>query len=214
MIVADYEPLASPEDVQAVLQRELTSTEATAADKALGKASRLFRRESMQIFTPGSSVVRLKVNPASKTASEFHQIGRHVRLDRMGAVYLRQRPVVAVASVLDDYGDTVVYEHMDQWLFVEGLQAADFVRVSYTHGAEEVPEDVVQTVAEMVARSLPVPEQIRTGATSVMEVTGPFTDQVQYAAWAVGGTVQMSPEEKSLAQSYRQRTPALWVQRP
>lgn len=206
--------LASAQDVKNVLQRELTTAENTAVTGALAKASQIFRRESLQHFTPASSSVRLKVEPSSKTSSEMQAFGRRTRLDRLGLVYLRQSPVVAVTSVTDDYGDAVTYDRVDNWLFIDGLGASDFVRVTYTHGHDTVPADVVQTIAEMVARSLPVSEGVRTGLTSEMEVTGPFTTQRQYAAWAVGGTVALSPDERTFAQSFRKRKPKLWVQRP
>lgn len=214
MITADYANLATEQDVEKVLQRDLTTPEQAALPGAVAKASRLFRRESGQIFTPGTSAVRLRVAPGSKAINQANLTGRRSELMKMGTVYLRQRPVNEVTSVTDDYGDTVTYEQFDQWLFIEGLSASDFVRVAYSHGSETVPADVVQVISEMVARSLPVSEDVRTGLTADTETTGPFSTQRQYAAWAVGGSITLSPDERAFAQSFRQRIPILWVNRP
>ncbi|HEX9565108.1 MAG TPA: hypothetical protein VF981_14090, partial [Gemmatimonadaceae bacterium] len=87
--------LASAEDVATALGRDLTPAEGLQVEPILDMASEQFRRRSGQGFTAGSSVVRLKSNG--------------------GKVYLPQRPVVAVTSVVDDAGADVEYTRHDQW---------------------------------------------------------------------------------------------------
>src|SRR5690606_16716463 len=119
--------LASAEDVEAVLGRDLTTEEAVRVEPVLDKASELFRRASGQGFTAGTSTVRLKVNG--------------------GQVYLTQRPVVSVESVTDDDGTEVGFDLFGQWLTVDRV-SHQFVRVAYSHGGA-VPDLVRLTVAEV-----------------------------------------------------------------
>lgn len=181
--------LASISDVEAVLGRTLTAGEATRAGVYLDKASELFRRRSGQQFTPGESTVRLKVNG--------------------GKVHLPQRPVTAVASVTDDDGNAVEFDRLGQWLTVP-LISHHFVRVQYSHGGE-VPTLVRLTVAEIAAKVLSVSDNARQGITQMSSTQGPFTDSFTYASWAVGGQTMLSPDDAATAESYRVRTPTVWV---
>lgn len=204
------DPLASKADVEAALLRTLTTDEESGLALALAKASAQFRREAKQVFTPSSSSVRLKVNAITKHDHWMRQYGWTPRAG-YGVVHLRQRPVNEVTAVVDDYGSAVRYTLYDQWLEVEGLSSSDFVRVNYTHGDAEVPDEVRYTVAAAVARGLTIPEQVRAGVTQTSSTTGPFQDQDSYAAWAVGGGVNLSPAELEVARSFRPITPKHWV---
>lgn len=207
--------LATVADVQTAMERPLTPEEEASAVGKLAKASRLFRKASGQDFTPGTSTVRLKCNPASRTIFNLSTGWPWGMLDRVGVVYLKQRPLVSVDSVLND-NDVAVDEFQTHgsWLFVPGFSASDRVTVTYTHGDAVVPPEVVETVASMVARALSIPEQARGGANAIQETTGPFTTQVQFAKWASGGGVQLSPSDKEFAETYKVPVPQIWVGRP
>lgn len=184
--------LASQEDVEASFGRDLTSTEEARVGAILDKLSELFRRESGQQFTAGTSTVRLKVNG--------------------GRVYLTQRPVTAVASVVDDDGATVEHTRKGQWLTVPKL-SHEFVTVEYTHGGD-VPDVVTLAIADAARQVLSVSSKAAEGVTQYGETTGPFSQQSTYATWAQGGAARLSPDDLALARSFRVKVPTVWVMTP
>lgn len=183
--------LASATDVAAVLGRSLTASEAIKVESILTKLSELFIRESGQKFTAGTSKVRLKVNG--------------------GRVYLPQRPVVDVTSVVGDDGCVHEFTRTGQWLTVP-LRSHEFVTVTYAHGGA-VPELVVTTIADAARQVLLVPAAAASGVSQAGTTTGPFSDQTTYAAWAQGGFARLSDDDTALARSFRQKVPTVWVQR-
>lgn len=188
----EYVPLASSDDVKAVLGRDLTSGESAKVGAVMAKASELFRLRSGQMFTPGESVVRLKVDG--------------------GEVRLPQRPVVAVESVTRDDGTPVQWSLFGSVLTVP-LRSSDFVRVTYSHGGV-VPEVVKQCIAEVAARVLTVDPVAATGVTQHGKTDGPFSEQFTFAAWAVGGQTLLSPADEALAASFRVKLGHTVVLRP
>jgi len=187
--------LATSTDVVAVLGRALTSSEVLRVEPILDKASELFRRRARQTFSNGTSTVRLKVNG--------------------GRVYLPQRPVTAVASVVDDAGVVVTYTLADQWLTLntvlgDKFYGSDaFVTVAYTHGG--VPELVRLCIADVARQVLTIDANAQVGVSQHAETRGPFTESSSYATWAVGGSTRLSPEDNALADSYRFRAPSVVV---
>lgn len=181
--------LASINDVESALGRVLTSEESARVGAILDKASELFRLVSGQRFTPGESVARVKVNG--------------------GRVFLRQAPVVSVESVTDDAGVDVPHTLFKQWLTVP-KRSHEFVIVSYSHGGE-VPDLVRLTVADVARQVLSIDPVASTGVSQFSETTGPFTDQLTYAAWAQGGATRLSPEDQAVARSFRVKIPNVWV---
>lgn len=174
--------LASADDVAEVLGRALTSEEATRIEPILNKASDLFRKESGQQFTAGTSENRLRV-----------------RGDR--TVFLPQRPVVSVESLTDDDGVDLEYTRYKQEVTLDSVGPC-WVRVEYTHGGS-VPDLVKDAVAEIGAVVLRIGEAALSGASQSQETVGPFTRQASYASWALGGATRLSPEDVALARSFR-----------
>ena len=184
--------LASVVDVVAVLGRDLTPEEESRVDAVLDKLSELFRRESGQQFTAGTSTVRLKVNG--------------------GRVYLPQVPLVEVASVVDDDAVAVEFTAAGSWLST-GLASHEFVTVEYSHGGE-VPDLVRLAVADAARQVLSVDSYAASGVSQRGVTTGPFSDQFTYATWAQGGSSRLSPDDVALARSFRVKVPTTWVQKP
>lgn len=172
--------LATIADVEARLGRVLTTDEVAKATAWLDDASALFVNKSQQKFEPGESTVQA--------------------FAKDGVVRLLQRPVTAIVSVEDVDGASVAYE----W---DGFQALFNVysrlplKVVYEHGSATIPEPVVAVVAGMVARTLSIAPDAASGITK--QTTGPFTQE--YASWAVGSQVMLSPAELAVANSYRQK---------
>ena len=186
-----YPPLASLADVAAVLGRPLTTEEQAQGDALLAQASALFRAASRRTFTPDRKVVRLKVNG--------------------GEVRLPETPVVTVHSVvLDDDDPTVVdpspvaYTRFNDTLNT-GLRSHRFVRVDYEFGSSTVPDLVITTVAQIVARMFTVDTRAKAGMTQYQETTGPLSEGGTFAAWAVGGQMMLSPADQAVAASFRPR---------
>lgn len=189
--------LAVAADVVAAMGRALTSSEVTQVEPILDMASELFRRRSGQMFTTGTSTVRLKVNGAR--------------------VYLPQVPVTTVTSVVDDGGAAVAYTLAGNWLTLNAASAsadsASFVTVAYSHGGT-VPELVRLTIADLARKVLSIDPRAITGLSQFSATEGPYSDSGTYAAWAVGGQTMLSPTDAALADSYRVRIPTIWVQTP
>jgi hypothetical protein len=183
--------LASDTDVAALARRALTIEEQGAVPLLLAKASAQFRRLAEQQFTPGESVARLKVNAR--------------------AVCLWERPAGVVHSVADDQGRPVAHTRRGQWLRDVPLPSSAYVTVEYSHGSETVPDLVRVTVAEIVARTLGLDEAARSGVIQQSKTVGPFNTSRTFAAWASGGQLTFSPDDRRVALSFRPQVPRLWA---
>lgn len=180
--MAELPPLASIDDVEALLGHDLTQSEITQAEALLNQASGLFRRTAHRSFTAGEGTFRLKVNG--------------------GEVRLPESPVVRVDSVKDDEGNDVTYTLFDATI-TTSLQSHRFVRVTYAYGATEVPALVVTTVAGMVARVMNVDPRARAGLAQVQETAGPYSAGGTFAGWAVGAQLLLSPADAEVAKMFR-----------
>lgn len=204
--------LAAVEDID-LGGRELSDADKDRAERLLAQASARFRREARQQFTTGESAVRLRVT------------------DR--TVYLPQWPANDVLGVIDDTGAPVAWSRIPEGgqtirldvageltirpgLVVTppgGSRVPAFVTVNYTHGGE-VPAGVVGAVAAAVGRVLNADPDAAQGVAQATDTRGPFSRTRQFASWAVGGQLLLSPDDLALARSYRPRSPRLLVMRP
>lgn len=186
--------LATADDVVAVLGRALTDSEFLRVGAILDKASELFRRRSGQTFTAATSTVRLKVNG--------------------GRVYLPQRPVTSMTSVVDDDAVAVVYTRAGQWLTIDAdsdsRTSSSFVTVAYAHGGT-VPELVRLCIADVARQVLSIDPNAAASITQHTQTKGPFTESFTYATWAIGGATRLSPDDNALADSFKVRVPTVWV---
>ena len=173
-----HELLASSADLTGRLGRDLTAAEAIRVPFLLADASAAVRREAGQIFTAETSTWRTR--------------------PRNGRITLPQRPVDAVLSVTDVDGNAVGFE----W---DGLQTVTVatcatVDVTYDHGSDEIPQEIVAVVCQVAARALGRPAD-GTGVTS--ESIAGYSYTVGSAA-AAGG-VGLLPDEKRICRRYRTR---------
>ena len=172
--------LATIADVEARLGRSLTTAEEAKATAWLEDASALFVNRSEQKFELAESTVRL--------------------FPKDGVVRLLQRPVISITSVTDINGVEVDYTWdgrqtlFDVWTYLP-------VVINYEHGSADIPADVVAVVAGMVARTISIAPDAAAGITK--STTGPFSQE--FASWAVGSQVMLSPAEQAIADSYRQK---------
>jgi len=172
--------LATIADVEARLGRELTTAEEAKATAWLEDASALFVNRSEQQFEVSESTVRV--------------------FPKDGVVRLLQRPVIEIVSVEDINGAPVDYT-WDGFQTLFDVFTYQPLKVVYEHGSATIPEPVVAVVAGMVARTLSIAPDAASGITK--QTTGPFSQE--YASWAVGSQVMLSPAEQAVADSYRQK---------
>jgi hypothetical protein len=139
--------LATSADVVARLGRPLTTVEAARIGALLRDASASVRNYMRQEVTETTTTVRLRV--------------------RNGKVRLPQRPVTDVATVANVNGGPVMYSSWEgfdtinvssnvldtfAWEpFRYGIAAVD---VTYTHGWNPVPDDIIGVVCSIVMRAL------------------------------------------------------------
>ena len=206
-------PLATIEDVAALLQRDLTPAEVTNGVRLIAMASDVVRRYTRQQITQATETIVLPGNWDN-------------------TLVLPQRPITAVSSVLIN-GATptyTVWRVVDDTLFVgTGSFQPDFgvmmwggmalmgpagsnngpqatgaswggpqaqITITYTHGYSEVPGDIVNIVAGLVAIAIASPvgvEQERVGGY-----------QVKYSR-SEGGSMRLTDEDKAGLNYYRKR---------
>lgn len=183
------ETLATVDDLQD--RMSVDATDYARADALLKDASASVRRYTGQDFTETDSTVTLKV--------------------RNGRVRLPQRPVTAVASVLDANGNTVNHTWLDgdewvtvgsnvfdSWAFEPWRNGYSKVTVTYTHGYETIPDEIIGVVCQIAARAYGRPAE-DTGMSSES------IDGYSYStgAAAAAGGFGMLPDERLTLEPYR-----------
>ncbi len=181
-------PLATVADVEARLGRTLTDDEEDQMEALLADVSAAVRAYTGQEITAATaSDIRLKVR------------GRTVRLP--------QRPVTAVDSVDNVSGDAVTFTwYAGDTLNVDYAPAEGWVDVTYDHGFEDVPPDIIAVVCNIAMRAFGTPSE-QTGMQS--ESIGTYSYTIGGAAAA--GTLGMLADEKAVLDGYRRVLGTAWV---
>lgn len=196
------EPLATTDDLEAVLGRTLTDTEAARVEALLVQASAVVRRRSTQDFTQAETIIRLHI--------------------RDGFAVLPQRPVNDVSTVQTIDGNDVWYQWdgLDRIIVDPSRAINDFelntlayppptIDVTYDHGyaptdddppASTIPADVVALVCQVVLRTL---GQDPTAAGMQQESIAGYSYSVGSAAAA--GVVGLLPAEAEFLDTFRRR---------
>ena len=197
--------LATTEDLQSRLGRDLTDAEQARAEALLGDASAMIRAYTGQTFDKVTGdVATLRV--------------------QSGTVRLPQRPVTAVTSVVAIGGAGMpdvavidyVFDGIDQIRIGEGTFIINLpaiwwdddgypgtFRVTYDHGYDAVPADVVAIACGMTLRTLTAPTA-QGGVTS--ETIGSYSYRLEAAD--TGLAVSMSKDDRTALARYR-RTEAM-----
>lgn len=193
------DPLATTDDLAVRLGRDLTETEVAQAEALIAGASARVRTYTGQDFTVvEDDTVQVKV--------------------RNGVARLPQRPVTAVAGVEDLNDNTVTHTWLNDdrvqvgvtalnWFEVEPYRNALLeVVVTYTHGYEEIPSDVVDVVCSMAARSMARGPD--SGAIQSESIAG---YSYSLGATAAAGTVGLLNDERAALDVYRRRGTAIRI---
>lgn len=188
------EPLATDSDVAERLGRDLTSDELARIGALLSDVSAAVRSYAGQTFTQEETAALLPI--------------------RNRAVRLPQKPVTAVASVEDGLGNALVFtwltgddrialassSYLNAWeLYIRpsGTRLAKAL-VTYTHGYETTPDDVLGVVCSVVGRALGV-SPTQAGITS---------ESITNYSYTIGSAAAQGPfglmiEEKKILDRYR-----------
>lgn len=172
------DPLATADDLAGRLGRDLSDAEIDQVEFLLADASAAVRAYCGQEFSLSESTVRVRV--------------------RGGAARLPQRPVVSVATAADTDENDVDFTWYGSDRVTISKTWLEWVDVTYTHGYEEIPGEIVAVVCQVVGRALGRPAD-QTGLSS--ETIGQYSYQVGGAAAA--GTVGMLADEKAVLDRYR-----------
>ena len=189
------DPLASIEDLAVRLGRPLTASEETRASALLADASAKVRSYTKQTFTrvDGETVV--------------------IRAQQ-GDIRLPQRPVIDVTSVvavgaggapdlpvvgwfwdgldiIRTSTDSPIVNLPERWYEEDRDAYPDTYRVTYSHGAAKVPDDVIGIVARMALRTLTAPTMAG-GVTG--ETIGPYSYRTDGSG--IGTAVVMTDEDR------------------
>jgi hypothetical protein len=202
--------LAAPGDLEARLGRNLTDAETARVEALLADASAMIRAYTGQDFGLAEDDEVTLRGPG-------------------GTIRLPQRPVTAVSSVVAVGGDGAPDVTLVDWIwdgvdqirvgegsFVINLPAVWWdddgypgtYRVTYSHGYETVPADVVAVVCGMVARTLTAPTMAG-GVRS--ETIGPYSYQLDAAG--TGLAVIMSAADREALKRYRRTEGMISVRR-
>lgn len=173
------EPLANLYQLQARLGRDFQGLERFRAEELLKDASAKVRRISGQQISQAASSVRL--TPDSWGGGY--------------GVFLPQYPVTDVSAVVDDFGNPVDVTWQPGTNF---LQTWGPVTVTYTHGYDPVPDDIVAVVCQIVGRAVTTPVD-NTGVTS--ETLGSYSYTLGSAAAA--GPLGTLNDEREIVLLYR-----------
>lgn len=195
-------PLATQADLESALQRTLDSTQ---AELALRRASARVRKYCRQTLTfvaddtvtlPGNGrVLWLPQRPAvvdgthPLTVVELFGISsvEYMALEgrdftRIGIELTRGEPWWAPTRLMGW-----------PWMRPQGIWAQR-VRVTYSHGYTEVPDDIVDVVLDLAAMGLTNPQGLRSESIDDYSRT--------FAAETIGGA-QLAPEHKEALRPYR-----------
>lgn len=185
--------LADSNDVVDRLGRVLTSAELARIEGLLRDASSSVRNYTHQDFTQATDTVRLAVKG---------------RRDCRNVVRLPQRPVTAVATVVDINANPILFlwEGFDTILVANNLDAFSFypwigglrsVDVTYTHGYETIPDDIIGVVCSITMRAL---------GTNPLD-TAKSSESIQGYSYSIGsagaaGGFGMLSDERAILDAY------------
>lgn len=184
--------LASVDDVADLLALDSSGVDADQAAAVLAQASARFRAEAGCDFDETETTLILRVD------------GQRVTLPK--------RPVLEVDTVKAINADGTAGAALAGWTF-DGIHtlrvddqsyvinaaayAGETVEVTWTHGYDEVPEDVRWTVAQMAARAISSPAPAGVAAENI----GAYGYRT--AAATVSGAAGMTDDERVVAHRYR-----------
>jgi hypothetical protein len=189
------DPLASLTDLSDRLGRPLTATEETRAQALLADASAKVRAYTKQSFTRTDNdtvVIRAQQGEIRLPQRPVLGVTEVVAVGSGGAPDL---PVVGWfwdgLDIIRTSTDSPVINLPERWYEEDRDAYPDTYRVTYSHGAAQVPDDIVSIVARMALRTLTAPT-VAGGVTG--ETIGPYSYRLDGAG--VGTAVVMTDGDR------------------
>lgn len=125
----------------------------------------------------------------------------------LGPWRLPQRPVTAVTAVADSTGAAVTYDVEGAWL--EAARCGPLT-VTYTHGFETVPDELVELVCAIAVRMSTVPDSVASGART--EQAG--AEAITWGVEAFNASSGLTNGEESRLRAMFPKLPRTIVMRP
>ena len=195
-------PLATQADLEAALQRSLDATQAA---MALRRASARVRKYCRQQFTlvenetvtlPGNGrVLRLPQRPIVVDDTHPLTVVELFGLTNVEYIAVEGRDFTRIGTELTRGEAWWAPTRLMGWPWMrpQGVWAQR-VRVTYSHGYLEVPDDVVDVVLDLAAMSMTNPQGLRSESIDDYSRT--------FAAETIGGP-QLTAEHKEALREYR-----------
>ncbi|MFF7191757.1 hypothetical protein ACFZAR_42950 [Streptomyces sp. NPDC008222] len=195
-------PLATQADLEAALQRPLDATQAA---MALRRASARVRKYCRQQFTlvenetvtlpGGSRILRLPQRPLVVDDAHPLTVVELFGISSVEYTALEGRDFTRVGTELTRGEAWWAPTRLMGWPWMrpQGIWAQR-VRVTYSHGYTEVPDDVVDVVLDLAAMAMTNPQGLRSESIDDYSRT--------FAAETIGGP-QLTAEHKEALRPYR-----------
>lgn len=189
------EPLATVSKLQSRLTVDITDTER--AQQLLKDASAAVRSYTGQEFTAGTTTARFRV--------------------KRNEVRLPQQPVTDVTAVVDTNGNSVLFEwdgadrvrvssNLDTFAAQPWATGVTLVDVTYDHGYDQVPDDIVLVVCQVAGRALGTSPD---AAAMSSESLGSYSYSTGGAA--ASGAAGMLAAERAILDRYRHQVSSITV---
>ncbi|MFL4947485.1 hypothetical protein ACJ6WE_08945 [Streptomyces sp. MMS24-I31] len=195
-------PLATQADLEAALQRSLDATQAA---MAIRRASARVRKYCRQEFTlaenetivlpGGSRILRLPQRPLVLDDTHPLTVVELFGITNVEYTAVEGRDFTRVGTELTRGEAWWAPTRLMGWPWMrpQGIWAQR-VRVTYSHGYTEVPDDVVDVVLDLAAMSMTNPQGLRSESIDDYDRT--------FAAETIGGA-QLSADHKEALRPYR-----------
>lgn len=188
------DPLITASDVAFRLTRDLTAQEAERLTFIIKDVSAAIRREARQQISRNTSTIKVT--------------------SRAGRLALPEHPVVSITSVIDYAGHAITYSWYAGWgeivvdssMLLNSWEVEPFsfsnptlpATVTYVHGYNPVPDDILGVACSMAARALGATP---TDAGVTSESLGSYS--VTYGSAAAAGGFGMLDAERAIVRAYR-----------
>ena len=195
-------PLATQADLEAALQRSLDATQAAMAIRRASARVRKYCRQELSlvenetITLPGNSrVLRLPQRPLVVDDTHPLTVVELFGLTNVEYTALEGRDFTRIGSELTRGEAWWAPTRLMGWPWMrpQGIWAQR-VRVTYSHGYSEIPDDVVDVVLDLAAMSMTNPQGLRSESIDDYSRT--------FAAETIGGA-QLSDDHKEALHPYR-----------
>lgn len=195
-------PLATQADLEAALQRTLDPAQAA---MAIRRASARVRKHCRQEITlvendtvtlpGGSRVLRLPQRPVVVDDTHLLTVVELFGISNQEYVALEGRDFTRIGSELTRGEQWWAPTRLMGWPFMRPMGIwADRVRVTYSHGYTEVPDDIVDVVCDLAQMSLTNPQGLRSESIDDYSRT--------FASETIGGA-QLTDQHKEDLRPYR-----------